>query len=122
MFFPSSKIEGTHKDGIVFRKRANGTFYYKISSLDGCRKNGTCTWYYRNGVISERSMWENNRRVGECIKRSKNGTLIAHLIHFKDKDTMTVLDSNLSQEDKVVISLQTGAKWLKLTANKNRVG
>lgn len=108
-------------NGVFIRLRSNGTHYHKISSPDRKTLDGVCTWYHCNGRIRERSMWSGNKQIGEQIIRHKNGKLRHHRINTGDRNTSFDVEENLTEEDKIMITLRTGAKWLP-SQRKRRIG
>ena len=103
---------------------------------DNNERHGECKWWYENGQLRAHSFYVNGKRHGEykswwgngqlsvhCFYVNgewhgeykwwyRGGQLEEHYFYVNDEVVRDLIKEPVSDEDKFLITLETGAKWI----------
>jgi antitoxin component YwqK of YwqJK toxin-antitoxin module len=76
------------------------------------RYQGEYKSWYTNGNICRHCFYVDGLWHGECKSLNTDGTLISHCFYVDDELYRDILENPVTDEDKFMITLETGGGWL----------
>jgi antitoxin component YwqK of YwqJK toxin-antitoxin module len=84
---------------------------YHYFEDDRGRRQGEYKSWYANGQLWENCFYVDGKWHGEC-KWWKNGQIRRHCFYVNGEVYRDLLENPVTEEEKFLITLETGAKWL----------
>jgi antitoxin component YwqK of YwqJK toxin-antitoxin module len=85
-------------------------YHYFID--DQGKRHGEYKRWYGNGQMTRHCFYVDDKRHGEAKRWNDDGTLIFHKFYVNGKFYRDISENPITDEDKFLISLETGGKWL----------
>jgi antitoxin component YwqK of YwqJK toxin-antitoxin module len=86
--------------------------WYHYFEDDEGRYQGECKRWDENGQLYIHCFWVNGKLHGERKRCFSNGTLMYHDFYVDDEVYRDLLEEPVTDEEKFMITLETGGEWL----------
>ena len=73
-------------------------------------------WWYENGQLRRHCFFVNDEFHGEYKSWRDNGQLSVHCFYVNGDIVRDLIEEPVTDEDKFLMSLETGAKWLDINS------
>ena len=109
-FFVNGELHGDYK---WWRK--DGTLEEHSFYVNG-KRHGEYKWWYENGQLEQHCFFVNGRYHGEFKSWWRNGQIRAHCFFVNGKIVRSLIDYPVTDEDKFLLALEFGGKWLDINS------